>query len=295
MIINMRIKESRGDRIFNIINMIFLAFLTFLFLAPVLHVLFSSLSEPEQLIKTDGIVLFPRGFTLKPYEMALQNKNILSGYFNSFLYSAGTCVLGLLLSILGGYCCYKKTFMPRKLLMKLMTFTMFFSGGMIPSYLLIQQLQIYDTMWAIILPSSLSVWNIIMIRTAFSELPAGLEESARIDGANDFVILFRIFVPLCKAILAVLSLFYVVGMWNSWFGAMIYLQDRNKFPLQLILREILILNDSSSFLLTDIKTELYKPLVKNATIMISVIPMFCFYPFVQKYFVKGVMLGSMKE
>lgn len=165
---------------------------------------------------------------------------------------------------------------------------------MVPSYLLIHKLHLYDTMWAIILPSVLSVWNIIMIRTAFMELPAGLEESARIDGANDFVILFRIFAPLCKALLAVLALYYVVGMWNSWFSAMIYLQDRDKFPLQLILREILILNDSSSFLPTDLKTELYKPLVRYATIMISLVPIFCFYPFVQKYFEKGVMLGSMK-
>lgn len=290
----MNIKKTKGDKIFDVINILFFAILSFLFLAPVLHVLFSSISNPQLLFKTNGIILYPRGFSLTAYKLAFQNKSLPTGFLNSFIYSIGTCALGLLLSLLGGYCCYKKSFAGRKILMKLMVFTMFFSGGMIPSYLLIHQLHIYDTMWAIILPSVFSVWNVIMIRTAFMELPVGLEESARLDGANDFVILFRIFTPLCKALLAVLALNYVVGMWNSWFGAMIYLQDRDKFPLQLILREILILNDSSSFLPTDLKTELYKPLVRYATIMISLVPIFCFYPFIQKYFEKGVMLGSMK-
>lgn len=290
----MQIKRTKGDKIFDVINVLFFAFLSFLFLAPVLHVLFSSISRPELVLKEEGLVLYPHGFSLTAYKMAFQNKSLPTGFLNSFIYSIGTCVLGLVLSLMGGYCCYKRTFGARKVLMKLLIFTMFFSGGMVPSYLLIHKLHLYDTMWAIILPSVLSVWNIIMIRTAFMELPAGLEESARIDGANDFVILFRIFAPLCKALLAVLALYYVVGMWNSWFSAMIYLQDRDKFPLQLILREILILNDSSSFLPTDLKTELYKPLVRYATIMISLVPIFCFYPFVQKYFEKGVMLGSMK-
>lgn len=290
----MHIRKSPGKIVFDLLNTGLLLLLSFLFLAPVLHVLFSSVSDPAQWARVDGIVLYPRGFDLRAYELAFQNRNILSGYGNTLIYVAGTLVFGMLLTVLGAYVCSRRTFYFRKAVMRLMTVTLFFSGGLIPFYLVVRGLGMYNSWTAIVLPSALSVWNIIIVRTAFLNMPQSLEEAAKIDGANDFYILFMLFVPLSKAVLAVIALYYAVGQWNSWFNAMIFLQDRYKYPLQLIMREVLVLDDTTKFLLTDAKNEMYKPLVKLATIMISVVPIFCLYPFLQKYFVTGVLIGSIK-
>ena len=173
--------------------------------------------------------------------------------------------------------------------------TMYFSGGMIPLYLQVNRLGLLNSVWALLLPTAMSTYNLIIMRTAFSNIPAELEESAFLDGANEWVILFRIVVPLSMATLAVMVLFYSVNIWNGWFNAMIYLQDRKLFPLQLILREILIANDTSSMTvgMTGDKVPLAES-VKYATIVVATLPVLCIYPFLQKYFVKGVMIGALK-
>lgn len=185
--------------------------------------------------------------------------------------------------------------------MMMITIPMFFSGGLIPFYLQVKRLGLINTKMALILPGAISIWNLIVLKAGFSNVPESLIESAKIDGANDFTILFRIVMPLSKATLAVIALFYAVGHWNSWFNAMIFLKDRSLYPLQLILREILVSNEvremmnlprtSAQF----VQAEAYKTLIKYCTIVVSTLPIACIYPFVQKYFVKGVMLGSTKE
>ena len=176
---------------------------------------------------------------------------------------------------------------------------MFFSGGLIPFYLTVRGLGLNNTRWAIIIPSAISTWNMIVMRTSFMELPASPEESARIDGANDFTILFRIIIPLSKAIMAVMVLFYSVGMWNSWFNASIFLNDRKAYPIQLILREILILNDKGDMLqvlhgISAQSEDMYRQLVQYTTIVVATVPILFAYPFLQKYFVKGIIVGSLK-
>ena len=174
-------------------------------------------------------------------------------------------------------------------------FTMYFNAGMVPNFLLVKNLGMYNSMWALVLPGAVSTWNLIVMKTAFASVPVSLEESARLDGANDFVILGKIFLPLSKATVAVMILFYAVGHWSSWFNAMIYLQDRNKYPLQLIMREILISNSTSGNSMADTDAMFLQEVVKYATIVVSTVPVLCIYPFAQKYFMTGVMMGSVKE
>lgn len=180
-------------------------------------------------------------------------------------------------------------------IMFLITFTMFFGGGLIPSYLLIKDLGLINSRWALLLPGMIGTTNLIIMRTSFKAIPVSLEESARLDGANDFVILFRIIIPLSMPVIAVMTLYYGVGHWNSWFNAMIYLQDRNLFPLQLILREILIDNSTDVIELESNDSEPIAETIKYATIMVATIPILFIYPFIQKYFVKGVMIGAIKQ
>ena len=181
--------------------------------------------------------------------------------------------------------------------MLIISFTMLFNGGMVPTYMVVRNLGLYNSRWAVIIPSAISVFNLIIMRTGFMEVPASLEESAKLDGASEWTIMFRIIVPLSKATIAVILLYYAVGIWNSWFPAMIYLKDREKFPLQLILREILLLNDTSVMTSSAdaVKNaQLERKLVKYCTIVVSTVPIMCFYPFIQKYFTKGVMIGAVK-
>ena len=181
--------------------------------------------------------------------------------------------------------------------MLIISFTMLFNGGMVPTYMVVRNLGLYDSRWAVIIPGAISVFNLIILRTAFMEVPESLEESAKLDGANEWTIMFRIIVPLSKASIAVILLYYAVGIWNSWFPAMIYLKDRGKFPLQLILREILLLNDTqvmTSSADAVKNAQLERKLVKYCTIVVSTLPIMCFYPFIQKYFTKGVMIGAVK-
>lgn len=291
-------KKSFSRKIFEVLNVLFLIATGFTFLAPILHVAFASISDPAKLSANTGIILWPLGkATLEGYKIVLTSANILSGYLNTGFYVVVGTAVSLLLTLIGAYCFSRKSFELRNFLMLFISFTMLFNGGMIPTYMVVKYLGLYNSRWAVIIPTAISVFNLIIMRTSFQGIPDSLEESARIDGASDIVIMFKIILPLSKAVIAVIALFYAVGQWNSWFTAMIYLKDRNKFPLQLILREVLLLNDTNkmnSSADAAANTEIIKLLVKYCTIMVATVPILCIYPFIQKYFTKGVMIGSIK-
>lgn len=290
--------KSLSSRVFDIFNYIFLGILAMICLYPMLHVLFGSMSDPMRIAVHSGPLLWPLGFTLEGYKVVLKNPNIWSGYTNTLIYVCAGTAMKLFMTSLGGYVLSRKDFKLRNLLMVLIVITMYFHGGLIPDFLLIQNIGIYNTRWAILLPGLIASWNLIILKTAFQAVPASLEESARIDGANDLIILFRIIFPVAKATLAVIALYYAVSEWNAWFNALIYLRDRKKFPLQLFLREILIAKSKSGNLSGDMPEnaiELFIEIViRYCTIIVATLPILCAYPFVQKYFVKGVMLGSIK-
>ncbi|MEK5418568.1 carbohydrate ABC transporter permease [Paenibacillus sp. FSL L8-0708] len=292
-------KTSLGDKAFDWINALFLCTMAVICVVPLLHVLSASFSDPGSITRSQGVMFWPRDFTVKGYELVFSNKSIISGYGNTIFYVTAGTLVNLLMTSLGAYVLSRKDFLWRDSITILVTVTMFFSGGLIPSYLLVKGVGLLGTRWALIIPSAISVWNLIVLRTSFASIPASLEESARIDGANDFTILFRIVLPLSKPVLAVMFLFYAVGHWNEWFSAMIYLNDRGMFPLQLILKEILVENQIANMTtyqsINVNDTDYYRPLIKYTTIVVATVPILCMYPFIQKYFVQGVMIGSLKE
>lgn len=219
---------------------------------------------------------------------------IFLSYQNTVIYVVLGTVINIFMTTLGAYGLSRKNVLLSNAIMFFIVFTMFFSGGLIPMYLLMQNLSLINTRWAMWLPGMIGTTNLIIMRTSFKAIPSSLEESARIDGANDFVILYRVIVPLSKPVIAVMLLYYGVGHWNSWFNAMIYLQDRNLYPLQLILREILIDSTTDVIELGGDDSEPIAQTIKYATIMVATVPILCVYPFLQKYFVKGVMIGAIK-
>ncbi len=289
--------KSPGERALHGVNLILLTFLSVLFFYPMWHCLMASFSEPTALIGLKSLLWKPIGFSVEGYKTVLRNHNIYVGYGNTLFYViVGTC-LNLFLTICGAYGISRKGSLFAKPLTMFIVLTMYVDFGLVPSFLNVRDLGLYDSRWAILLPGAISTYNMIVMRTAINAVPKSLEESAMMDGATDITILARILVPCTKATIAVVALSYVVGHWNSWFSASIYLQDRGKFPLQLFLREILINNSSTAasgegssvdgFLYLD-------ELIKYCTIIISTVPILCAYPFVQKYFVTGMMLGSVK-
>lgn len=225
-----------------------------------------------------------------------RNNNILNGFRNTLFYVLVGTSVSMLLSVMASFLLARKGYMLKKLFTVLILFTMYFSGGLIPYYLIVKDLGLLDSMWAIILPSALSTYNCIVLRTAFDALPASLEESARIDGANDLRILFQIYLPLCVPTLAVIGLFYAVGRWNAWFDAVVFLRSRSLYPLQLVLRELLITSnaDYMAEMGNSIEMTAISELVKYATIVVATVPILVIYPFLQKYFVKGMMIGAVK-
>ena len=247
-----------------------------------------------------------QGFYLNGYQLVFNDNSIWTGYLNTFIYVIGTTVLGMFLTVMAAYALSRKDFIWANPLMLIISFTMLFSGGIVTLYILVTQtLNMYDSRWALILPNCMSAFYLILVRTAMQNVPDSLEESAMLDGAGRFTILFQIMLPLIKATLATVILYYVIGNWNSWFNAMIYIRSEDKKPLQLILKELLVDTDtnSSSNANVDISVlasgesgdaVLYKQLMKYCTIMVSTVPMFIFYPFIQKYFESGVMIGAIK-
>jgi putative aldouronate transport system permease protein len=286
--------RSPGDRIFIGTVYIITGLMALMCLYPMLHVLFASISDPIRLMQHTGVILKPLGFSLEGYKIVLKNPNIPVSYLNTIIYVVVGTSINILMTTLGAYALSRKGYMFKKTITLLIVFTMYFNGGLIPNFLLVKALGMYNTIWALVVPGAISTWNLIVMKTCFQAIPVSLEESARLDGANDFVILLKVFLPLSKATMAVMLLFYAVTQWSSWFNAMIYLSDRKKFPLQLIMREILIANSTSGNTM-DSDVMFLEEVVKYATIIVSTVPVLCIYPFVQKYFMTGVMMGSVKE
>lgn len=286
-------KRTPLEKVLHALNYAVVTAVSLMCLYPMLHVLFASLSDPMRLLAHRGLLLWPQGFSLKGYQAVLSNPNILSGYMNTIIYLAGGLVVSMVLTPLGAYALACKDYPFRNVLVFLFVFTMYFSGGLIPNFLVIKNLGLYDSRWAIILPTAVSTYNLIVMRTAFSSVPGALQESACLDGANDFVILYRIYIPCIRATMAVVCLFYAVSQWNSWFNSMIYLQSSSKWPLQLWLREILI-NSASGGTSDDADALYLQELIRYAVIVVATVPILVVYPYAQKYFMKGVMLGSVK-
>lgn len=292
-----KLHNSFGDRIFDTFNILFMIVLVIVTLYPFLHVLFASFSDPTQLIQHTGILLKPVGFSIEAYKLVLNDPMILIGYGNTIFYVVVGTVINVTLTALGAYALSRSNVMWARYIMIAIVFTMFFSGGLVPRYLLVNELGMLDTRWALIIPNAISAWNLIIMRTSFQAIPKSLEESARIDGANDFMILFKVVIPLSLPVMAVITLFYAVGHWNSYFDAMIFLRDRGLYPLQLVLRQILVTEDTSASLMGVMGDERYNlgQTIKYATIIVTTVPILFIYPFLQKYFVQGVMVGSIKE
>lgn len=293
-------KKNFRYKIFSVFNYFFFILVMIVCLVPVLHVIFASLSDPGWVISQQGLIWRIKGFNLNGYKLVFQNRSLLLSYGNTIFYVFISTAVGMLITVMAAYALSRKEFMLRNVIMFLITFTMLFSGGIIPLYLVVTQtLGWHDSRLAIIFPTCVSAFNLIIVRTAIMGVPQSLEESARIDGAGRFTILFRIIIPLIKPTMATIILYYAVGHWNSWFHASIFLTTRNKFPLQLVLKEILVSGDLSSNATvssTDFAgdTILYKQIIKYCTIVLSSAPVFAFYPFIQKYFESGVMVGAVK-
>ncbi len=291
-------RKSTGEKLFSVINTIIMIFMMSICLYPLLYVLFASLSDPTELAQNKGFLLMPKGLTFKGYWMVLKNPNISTGYINTTIYVvAGTCI-NLILTSLGAYVLSRKNLYWRNRIMLFIVFTMFFHGGLIPRYLIVKDCGLLDTRWAMLIPNAILTWNLIVMRTSFMGIPDSLEESAKMDGANDFTVLFLIILPLSKAVLAVMILFYGVGHWNQWFDAMLFLRKRNLYPLQLFLREILLSNQTDDMManaaVEQTETDLYRTLIQYTTIIVATVPILFLYPFVQKHFTKGVMVGALK-
>ena len=277
-----------------------MAFLMLITIYPLLYVLFASFSEPVQLKANYGLLWRPLGFTTVGYEAVMSTDSIWRGFRNTVFYVILGTSISMLLTMMGGYAMSRKT-MLRSPLMIFFTIPMFFGGGMIPTYLLVKSLKITNTIWAMVIPGAISIYNMIVMRTSFQSIPNELFESAYLDGANEWTILFRIVVPVSMAMLATITLFYAVGYWESWYPALVYLTSRRDlYPLQMFLREILIREDftDSAYLFTLMQTDpevvMRKEVIKYATIVVSTVPILIVYPFLQRYFVKGVMIGSLK-
>lgn len=292
--------RNPSRKIFMIFNTVLFIGIILVCLIPVLHVVFASLSDPHWVQAQQGIIYRIKGFNLNGYKLVFQNHSLLISYANTFLYVFSATAIGMLITVMGAYALSRKDFLWANLIMFAITFTMLFSGGIIPFYMVVTNvLGWYDSRLAVIIPACVSTFNLIVVRTSMATIPPSMEESARIDGANRFVVLFRIILPLIKPTLATIILYYAVGHWNSWFNASIFLTTRDKFPLQLVLKEILISNDISSTTTlssTDFSSDsvLFKETIKYCTIVISSAPVFIFYPFIQKYFESGVMIGAVK-
>lgn len=292
----MVIKRTIGDRAFDVFNYALLTFLMIITLYPFLYVVFASLSSPEELASNTGLLLKPLGFSFGAYVAVLKNPMIIIGYKNTLFYVVTGTIYNVIMTALGAYVLSRKNFFWKKYIMGMVVFTMFFGGGLIPSFLLVKSLGLYNTVWALIIPGAISTMNMIIMKTSFEGIPAGLEESAKIDGANDISILFKIILPLSMPVIAVMILYYGVGHWNSWFGALIYLRNKNLYPLQLVLREILISSSMNEMLqgTVDSDKQSLSETIKHATIIVATLPILLVYPFLQKYFVKGVMIGALK-
>ncbi len=286
-----------GDKVFDVVNTLLLVVIFLIILYPLYYIVIASFSDPD-LVLTGRIFLLPKGFQLESYKKVFGNGEIMDGYLHTIMYAAvGTCI-NLAVTLAAGYALSRPDLRGRKGFTLFFVFTMFFGGGTVPTYMLVRNLHLLNTFWAMVIPNAMSVWNLILCRNFFeSNIPKELLEVSQIDGCRNDYFFFKIVLPLSKALIAVMVLFYAVGHWNSYMQPLLYLSDRSKYPLQLVLKNILISSqpDASLAGMTD-RAEMYKQteMLKYALVVVSSVPMIVLYPFVQKYFVQGVMVGSVK-
>lgn len=297
------VKETGRDKLFTICIYIYVALALIIVAYPIVYILSASISNPK-FVSSGEMWLWPKGITFEGYQIVFANTKIWTGYANTILYTVVGTSVNLIVTIPAAYALSRKDFVGRNFFMGMFMVTMFFGGGLVPTYMLVKSLGMINTIWAIVLPSAASIWNIIVSRTFFqSSIPKELQEAAQIDGCTNMRMFMKIILPLSMPIIAVMALFYGVGNWNNYFSALIYLNDEAKYPLQLILRQILVLQemsaqaggslDASTASALNNKAEI-AALVKYAVIIVSSLPIIAVYPFLQRYFVQGVMIGSVK-
>ncbi|MEK3885665.1 carbohydrate ABC transporter permease [Paenibacillus sp. PL2-23] len=290
--------RSRGDRLFDLFNILLFAFVSLIVIYPLYFMIIASFSDPQS-INSGAVWLLPQDITFEGYSRILNDPNIWLGYRNSIFYTIVGTAINVALIIPAGYALSRRDLLGRNPIIIFIVFTMFFNGGLIPTYLVVKNLGMLDTIWALILPSAVGVYNLIICRTYFqSTIPDALYEAAAIDGSTNTGFFFRVVLPLSLPIIAVMVLFHVVMHWNSYFPALIYLKDEVKRPLQLILREILIISQQQDNMVVDSESiadqQRIAELVKYGVVIVASLPVLVLYPFLQKYFVKGVMIGSIK-
>lgn len=298
---NQKIKDSSSDRLFKVFMWFLCSCIVILTLYPIYFVLIASISNPAS-VASGGVWLFPKGITFSGYQEIINDERIWNGLKNTMIYSIGGTAVSLLFTIPAGYALSRPDFKARKVLMFFFVFTMFFSGGLIPTYLTVKEFGLINTIWVMLIPFSVSVFNLIITRVFFqSTIPKELLESAKLDGCSDFQFFRKIALPLSKALIAVMALYYGVGYWNEYMKALIYLNDSALYPLQLVLRDILVMNQTFSSggggsMITsgDVTAQQKGDLIKYGVIVVSTLPIMIIFPFVQKYFEKGVMIGSIK-
>lgn len=286
-------KTSFGELAIKSIIVVIMLFVALVTLYPFWYIMVASFSDPNEVIKHGGLMLWFNGFDLYSYKQVFQHRLFLNSYRNTLVYLVFGLIVNMSLTTLGAYAFSRKKVMGRDLMMKIIVFTMFFSGGLIPTYMVVNGLKMTDTMWSQFVPYAVNTFNLIIMRTAFQAIPDSFEEAATIDGATAFQVMTRIIIPLALPSIMVIGLYYTEEIWNSYFRALIYIRSDSKYPLQVVLRQVLISNSTSqqdqSFVNTNIGLT-----VKYATIMVSTVPVLMVYPFIQKYFVQGVMIGSIK-
>jgi len=295
------IKRTVGERVFEVFNYFIMTVLCILCLYPMWYVFCAAFSDPTYMYGSRGILLWPyQPYNVKGFVLVFRNEYLIRSFLNTLIYLGVGTFLQMLLTTMGAYALSRQNCYWNGKIMKVIAFTMYFQGGLIPFYIMVQNMGLKDTYSGIILPVLVSTWNLIVMRTSFGSVPVSLEESARLDGANDWTILWRIFFPLSQATVAVIALYYAVYWWNNWFNPSMFLKSKTKYPLQLLLREILIQNDSSMTsgsnmsMVGQESIAQYKLLVKYCVIVVATVPILVTYPFLQKYFVKGVMVGALK-
>lgn len=288
-------KQTKGERLFSFFNTILLTIVIIICFYPVYYVFISSISNSSELAAYTGIRYKPVGFSLEAYKMVFQNPSIANSYKNTLLYVSLGTFINMIMTAICAYVLTLKKLVIHEFLNKMIIFTMFFSGGMIPLFLLVKNLKLLDSVWALVLPVAINTYNMIIMKTSFEALPDSLIESARVDGASDTRILVQIILPLSKPIMATMLLYYGVANWNAWFNAMVYLRNRALYPVQLILREILVTSNALS-MSGDLSGDIIdiSKTVQYATIIVVILPILMVYPFLQKYFVKGMTAGAVK-
>ncbi len=290
------VSMSKGERVFQYFDVALLIILALIMVYPVWYIICASFSDVGELQRFDGLLFLPIKANVNAYKLMIQHPLIVRSYLNTLIILVATLAVNMLFTTMCAYILSRKNVFWNKLFAAMVLFTMFFSGGLIPGYLLVAKtLNLNNSFWALILPNAINVYNMIILRTSFAGIPNEIEESVKIDGGGHWTFMLKMVVPLSKAALAVIALYYAVGIWNSWFEASIFIKSRDKYPLQLILREILIENDTSSLANSSAKDQAaVGETIKYATIVFATVPILCIYPFLQKYFVKGVMIGAVK-